>query len=244
MTLYLDIGNTAMKWRWRRGDACLQGDAVHHRDWEALARVLAEPLAEAQRVEVASVAGRDADRELDAALTALSRVAPRFYYSVAMDAGVTNAYEEPARLGVDRWLAVIDAWHRYGEGIIVDCGSALTLDGVDRLGRHLGGYIVPGLMMMERSLISGTGSVRVTSATEVESIVPGCSTTSGVRNGILRMTVAFITDAVVALRGGLSDTCPVLLTGGDAPRVAPHLQMNVVLAPDLVLDGLERVTAN
>jgi type III pantothenate kinase len=244
MTLYLDIGNTAMKWRWRKDDVCLQGDAVHHRDWKALASILAEPLAEARQVEVASVAGREADRELGAALTSVSKAAPRFYYSVATDAGVINAYDEPARLGVDRWLAVIEAWHRYGEGIIVDCGSALTLDGVDHRGRHLGGYIVPGLMMMERSLVSGTGSVRIANAGDIDTLDPGCSTTTGVRNGILRMTVAFITDAVVALRGGLSDTCPVLLTGGDAARVAPHLQMNVVLAPDLVLDGLERVTAN
>jgi type III pantothenate kinase len=244
MTLYLDIGNTAMKWRWRRGGECLQGDAVHRRDWPALAEILAEPLARAQRVEVASVAGREADIALEQALRSAASAPPRFYYSRTTDAGVHNAYEEPERLGVDRWLAVIEAWHRYGEGIIVDCGSALTLDAVDRDGRHLGGYIVPGLMMMERSLISGTGSVRLAADIMPASLEPGCSTTAGVRNGILRMTVAFITDAVVALRGGLSDTCPVLLTGGDAARVAAHLPMNSVLAPDLVLDGLERVTAN
>ena len=75
-----------------------------------------------------------------------------------------------------------------------------------------------------------------------DSLTPGRSTSEGVRHGVLRMTVSFITDALVALREGLPDTAPVLLTGGDAARVAQLLSFPVILAPDLVLDGLARVT--
>ncbi len=242
--LYLDIGNTAMKWRYYEDGAVLQGDAVHRRDWSCLQQIEAIDWPALERIEVASVAGREADPLLAAAIESLGEVRPRFYYSCASDAGIVNAYSEPQRLGVDRWLAVIEAWHRYGAAIIVDCGSALTLDAVTAEGRHLGGYIVPGLAMLERSLIQGTGSVRVDDASAEDSLRPGCSTSEGVKNGIMRMTVAFITDAVVALRQGLPDTAPVLLTGGDAARVARVLPIATELAPDLVLDGLERVTAN
>lgn len=243
MRLLLDIGNTAMKWRCRDGDQVQQGDAVHGRDWLQLVRSEAIPWSEVSRIDVASVAGRDADQQLARAIASRTPVTPAFYYSCAADCGVRNAYQEPARLGVDRWLAVIEAWHRYGPAIIVDFGSALTLDAVDSAGLHRGGYIVPGLGMLERSLIQGTGSVRVSAEPAPDSLAPGCSTSEGVRHGILRMTVAFVTDAVVALREGLPDTAPVLLTGGDAARVAALLPWRAELAPDLVLDGLERVTA-
>ncbi len=243
--LFLDIGNTALKWRYYADSVVCQGDAVHRRDWSCLQQIEAIDWPRLDRIEVASVAGREADPVLAAAIASLGGQAkPRFYYSCASDAGIVNAYSEPHRLGVDRWLAVIEAWHRYGAAIIVDCGSALTLDAVNEAGEHLGGYIVPGLAMLERSLIQGTGSVRVDDGFVEDSLVPGRSTSEGVRNGIMSMTVAFITDAVVALRQGLPDTAPVLLTGGDAVRVARVLPIVTELAPDLVLDGLERVTAN
>lgn len=240
--LFIDVGNTALKWRWIDAGRIRQGDAVHHRDWESLPASLDVDWRRLSRIEVASVAGRDADLLLAAALRSVSSVEPCFYYSCAADAGVVNAYSEPGRLGVDRWLAVIEGWNRYGSALIVDCGSALTLDAVDSAGQHKGGYIVPGLGMLERSLIQGTGAVRLDVASMEDSLTPGRSTSEGVRHGVLRMTVSFITDALVALREGLPDTAPVLLTGGDAARVAQLLSFPVILAPDLVLDGLARVT--
>ena len=244
MILFLDIGNTAMKWRLYDGASMRQGDAVHRREWADLAAMTDIEWHRLGRIEVASVAGHQADAELQAQICSLARVRPRFYYSRASDAGVVNAYNSPERLGVDRWLAVIEAWHQHGAAIIVDCGSALTLDAVSASGHHLGGYIVPGLGMLERSLIQGTGSVRLDPGPAEDGLSPGRSTSEGVRNGIMRMTVAFITDAVVALQQGLPDTAPVLLTGGDAARVLRVLPIGAELAPDLVLDGLERVTAN
>ena len=241
--LFIDVGNTALKWRWIDAGVVRQGDTVHNRDWASLPGLMEVDWQKLGRIEVASVAGKEADSALAAALRTVSAIVPRFYYSKAADAGVVSAYSEPARLGVDRWLAVIEGWHRYGSALIVDCGSALTLDAVDQAGMHKGGYIVPGLGMLERSLVQGTGSVRIDVDTFADSVAPGKSTSEGVRHGVLRMTVAFITDAVVALREGLPDTAPVLLTGGDAARVARLLAFPAILAPDLVLDGLARVTA-
>ncbi|MBA3980553.1 MAG: type III pantothenate kinase [Alcanivorax sp.] len=248
MKLFLDIGNTAMKWRAYVEEGGVpvrrEGGRAHQRDWERLARELAalceQPVT---RLEVASVAGRESDAVLARALSAALGCTPRFYYSPAADSGVTNAYAEPARLGVDRWLAVVEAWHRDGASIIVDCGSALTVDAVDASGQHLGGYIVPGLGMLRDSLSRGTAQVRVTDTVGV-SLAPGRSTSEGVENGVLRMSVAFIADVVVELRQVLHDTCSVYLTGGDAPVVQPLLPFQVPCDPDLVLDGLERVTGN
>lgn len=248
MRLYLDIGNTAMKWRAypeAGGPAAvrLEGGRAHQRDWVRLAEELAAQCAErVTQLEVASVAGRESDILLGEALDKALGCRPRFYYSPASDYGVTNAYAEPARLGVDRWLAVVEAWHRDGAAIIIDCGSALTVDAVDAAGAHLGGYIVPGLGMLRESLFRGTAQVRVTEAVNT-GVGLGRSTSEGVEHGVLRMSVAFVADVVVELRKTLNDTCSVYLTGGDARVLQPLLPFQVPCDPDLVLDGLERVTA-
>ena len=245
MRLFLDIGNTAMKWRLNLPDGGRrQGGHAHQRDWWGLAAELAQCCAQQppELLWVGSVAGREADVELAQALQAVLGVAPRFYYSPAADLGLRNAYADPARLGVDRWLAVVEAWHRQGAAIIVDCGSALTIDAVDAGGTHLGGYIVPGLTMLRTSLFRGTAQVRVTDQLTA-SLAPGRSTSAGVENGVLRMSVAFITDVVVELRKTLTDTCPVFMTGGDAAVLQPHLPFATLADADIVLDGLERVVA-
>lgn len=243
MKLFVDVGNTFMKWRMREGDRVRQGSRAHERDWPALARELSSVATEVPReIHIASVAGPEGDRLLRERLTERFGREPAFYYSEAQACGVRNAYSQARRLGVDRWLAVIEAWHRHGEAIVIDCGSAVTVDAVAGA-RHLGGYIVPGLAMLRGGLLQNTADVHV-SAVRTPSLAPGSSTTEGVENGILLMSVAFITRAVVELRRSLPDTCSVLLTGGDAPALMPWLDEAPVHVPDLVLDGLERrVTA-
>ena len=243
MQLFLDIGNTALKWRWRHGEAILQGGCAHHRDWTAQLAALAAAIPSVpQAIAVASVAGREADEYLRLALREAFGCTPQFYYSPSSDAGVRNAYLQPERLGVDRWLAMVEAWHRSGASIIIDCGSALTLDLVGADGVHAGGYIVPGLRMLENSLVSGTGSISLDHAGE-RAMDAGKFTVSCVQNGVLRMSVSFITDAVVALRNSVQDTCSIFITGGDANTLLPYLDFAVLFSPDLVLDGLERVCA-
>lgn len=242
MTLVLDIGNTALKWRVHHEHGNTQGDCLHGRCWRDVVEGLHAEWGEfVDRIWVASVAGRAADEEVAGLLEATFGLVPDFYYSRGRDQGITNAYAEPRRLGVDRWLAMLEAWHRVGDAVIVDCGSALTLDAVDGSGAHQGGYIVPGLGMLRESLAAGTAEVQVGDEDPARALAPGRNTAEGVRHGILRMTVAFIRDGVVELRRGLADTCRVFLTGGDAHHIAPLLDLEVELAPELVLDGLERV---
>lgn len=243
MHLYIDIGNTALKWRARDAQQVVAGGGAHRRDWADQIKAISGRLPRTPfAVTVASVAGRTVDESIAGLMQDTFGVLPAFYYSPAADAGVTNSYAEPARLGVDRWLAIVEAWHRAGAAIVIDCGSALTIDAVNREGVHCGGFIVPGLNMLQSSLVSGTGAIRVDAAGE-DSLRPGVSTSECVRHGILRMSVAFITDAVVALQEVVHDTCPVFITGGDARVLLPFLHANVQAVPDLVLDGLERVAA-
>ena len=98
--------------------------------------------------------------------------------------GVRNAYDEPGKLGVDRWLAIVGAVARYGIPVVVwDLGTASTLDAVDTSGRHLGGMIYPGPATMAASLTRDTRLI-VPPDLEGASTDPGQSTSSCIQNGV------------------------------------------------------------
>ena len=136
---------------------------------------------------------------------------------------------------------MLECWHRFGAGIIIDCGSALTIDAIDEEGRFLGGYIVPGLGMLRNALLRDTADVHMEQSRAGLGL--GHSTGECVHNGLLRMSVAFVTDVVAQLRTELQDGCCVLVTGGGAPELLTFFPFEFQHLPDLVLDGLERVAA-
>lgn len=241
MKLFVDVGNTALKWRRREGDQVVQGGRAHGRDWPTALNEPLGPGAELNDIWIASVAGAEADERIAGLVREQTGRTPRFYYSQEHDFGVRSCYPEPRRLGVDRWVALVECWHRFGAGIIIDCGSALTIDAVDGEGAFLGGYIVPGLGMLRNALLRDTADVHVERASPQLGL--GRSTGECVHNGLLRMSVAFVTDVVVELRQRLPDTCKVLVTGGDAEELSSAFSFEFLHLPDLVLDGLERVAA-
>jgi type III pantothenate kinase len=234
--LEFDLGNTAAKWRLLRESSVVASGRVN--ELAALDIPMDEPVA---KVRVASVAGEERERELTRWCAEHLGVAPKFARSSSLCAGVSNAYEEPERLGVDRWLAVIAAFHRHPEGaLVVDAGTALTIDLVDARGEHLGGYILPGLNLMQQSLRQDTARIRYTEA-HAPDLKPGKSTAEAVANGAALAAAASVAAARVQARERLGDNCAALLTGGDAPllmRLLGEKAGDFAYSPDLVLDGL------
>ena len=89
-------------------------------------------------------------------------IAPEFARTARFAAGVTCGYEDPSRLGVDRWLAMLAARQLSNRPFIVfGLGTAGTADFVDGDGVHKGGFIVPGLRLMTEALFAGTADVHV-----------------------------------------------------------------------------------
>ena len=163
-----------------------------------------------------------------------------FARSQAWAAGVRNAYAEPERLGVDRWLAMLAGFAEVGGAVcVLDCGSAITADLVDADGDHRGGYIVPGLAMMRASLLAETDRVRFGAAVTGTGGAPGHNTAEAVGGGTLLAAAGFL----AAARARFARDCPgatVLLTGGDAQTIAACVDFPLQLRPQLVLDGLCR----
>ena len=146
--------------------------------------------------------------------------------------GVRCGYPDFDKLGIDRWLAMVSAFSQFKRSlIVVDLGSAVTLDVVRKDGQHLGGYILPGLSLMRQSLHRGTAQVRVRDHMH-DTIEPGEDTSAAVNRGSLF--------AVVASIEKLAHVHPskLIITGGDASLVRGLLNVNSHHEPHLVLDGL------
>ena len=155
--------------------------------------------------------------------------------------GVTNGYRQPRKLGVDRWVAMIGARHEFRSPLlVVDAGTATTIDVLDGGGRHLGGQILPGLDLMQASLSDSTSGIPPTSARRD----PGAgldwfgrSTAEAVRSGALAAACGAIECAERRLRdNGLR--AKIVLTGGDASRILKQLNVKAIHRPHLVLEGL------
>jgi type III pantothenate kinase len=150
--------------------------------------------------------------------------------------GVINAYQQPEKLGVDRWLALIAVWQKYHRpACIVDCGTAITVDLIDAEGCHQGGLISPGLTLMKKALGRGTEALRF-SEPLVALISPPLSLSDNTQDAIYNGT---LTAAVGLIEHVLNkQSVHLILTGGDAELIANQLEVKCTLDQDLILQGL------
>lgn len=239
MILEMDCGNTLLKWR-LLGDA---GEVVLKGSADACESVLhALEMANKQIAFVRLVSVRS-DEETAQLVSELS-AALSLDVSVARSepglAGVINGYLEPERLGVDRWLALVAGYQLAPEGcLVLDLGTAITSDFVSADGRHLGGFICPGLGLMREQLQGRTRRIRyqATPLSVDDMNEPGKLTADAVERGCAQMLRAFVVDQLRLAQQLLGVKMQVFLTGGDAYLVS-DLCPNAKHVDDLVFRGL------
>jgi type III pantothenate kinase len=239
--LELDLGNTRGKWRIVAGADVVDRGAGEVAVWSG--GDFPASWRDVSRVRIGSVLGETAEQALLTALSALG-VSVAFARSSAECAGVRNAYVEPQKLGVDRWLAMLAAHREFRRAVlVVDVGSALTLDLVDAAGLHRGGYIIPGARLMADALLQSTDRVRFAASDAPRSIALGVNTGDCVFNGINLALVGAVQLGFEQAQAALGDVL-LVLAGGDAGVVEASSSRlfvegdNFHRRPDLVLDGL------
>lgn len=149
---------------------------------------------------------------------------------------------EPHKVGIDRLAAAAAAGllRRPGRGaIIVDCGTAATVDLVSATGGFLGGAILPGPTLMARALAEGTSRLPAVAALEQESppVMPGRSTQEAIAAGIGWGIRGAIGRLVEEARASLGAEADVILTGGWRGAVRDALP-GAIEMPELVLAGI------
>lgn len=238
MRLLLDLGNTRLKWAAVSGDAWLAHGAV---DWSVdVSAALAEPwraLSRPRSVVSASVVAAAREQQIAEHLRQLGWPEPRWLRTPAFACGVRNAYAQPQRLGVDRFLAMVDARARArSAAMLIGVGTALTLDALTGDGIHLGGLIAPGPLLMQRSLLAETAQVRPQQTGRLGGLAD--NTADAVVSGCWGACAGLVERFVREHRGVLGGAPRVLLSGGDAPTLQPLLDFPSVIVVDAVLHGL------
>jgi type III pantothenate kinase len=233
MKLLLDIGNTRIKWGLAESSGLIHSGVLAH-DGNPAAALAALQIEMPSQIWVAHVTGPEHETALGGALQQRFGCSPQFARSVPMWRGLRNAYAEPHRLGIDRWLAMIAAWSEAPSAVcVVDAGTALTIDCVDEQGQHLGGVICAGLTTQQRATLGHTRfETRQVSAEYRAGL--GRDTEACVREGAMLACLGAI-DRGAAVIGARARH---LMTGGDARILRPHLQQPWDHRPNLVLEGL------
>ncbi|MDA7826146.1 type III pantothenate kinase [Porticoccaceae bacterium] len=233
MILVIDAGNSRIKWRLTdRHQIVAEGGQLTPRALEDEIFSLSD-MQPPSEIRIASVAG---DKVVDWLYQQLRKQfdGPIRLAQVASTLGeLSCAYEDPKSLGIDRWLAIAAAYNQYNEPLLViDAGSAITMDIIGPGGQHVGGYIAPGLTLMHDALWKNTSDVRVVGSGSEELWLPGKNTQQAVNRGCLLAAVSTIESLAAQF------PVRIVITGGDAKILIQAMSLSANNHANLVLDGL------
>jgi type III pantothenate kinase len=247
--LLIDLGNSRLKWAWSSTPDQFEAIAYDRKEpnfSEFFAAI--GNLSEAMEVWLSSVAGT-AGEQLTAAFLERGVSAIQTATSHRHLAGVENAYAEPARLGVDRFLGLIGVAQRYRQRdvLIAMAGTALTIDFLDHHGVHQGGVIAPGPSLMLQSLQHNTARLGVDVALTDQRPDFARDTSTAMRLGVIRACCGAIEQQLQLAKRMVGRDVQLILSGGAAPMLISELQLmlpmqsnlaGIELVPALVLHGL------
>ncbi len=242
--LAIDVGNTRLKWALYAAPA--PGAALLAQGVEFLENI--EKLGEGEwaglpppdRVLGCIVAGDAVKRRVQEQME-LWDVSANWVIASAAEAGVTNGYDHPTRLGPDRWVAMIGARHRMLSAgpsrpmVVVMVGTAVTVEAIDAQGRFLGGLILPGHGIMLRALESGTAGLHVPTG-DVRAFPT--NTSDALTSGGTYAIAGAVECMVRNVRQHCGEEPLCIMTGGAGWKMAPSLSVQFELVESLIFDGL------
>ncbi len=243
MIIAIDAGNTRIKWGVHDGSGWIDNGVLATSDAVLLSEAADEWPGDA-RVVLCNVAGPAVGQTIAQLLTNRPTLLTVLHASEAT-CGVRNRYERPGQLGADRWAALIGARGQTSDACLVVCaGTATTIDLLDANGDFRGGVILPGFDLMRIALAQNTaqlplgglggsygqdeGKFRSEARNTLDAIFSGC----------LHAQSGAIERMFASIAGEPGAGC--LLTGGNAARLVPHLNIPCQQTEHLILDGLVR----
>lgn len=242
--LAIDVGNTRLKWALYQAAhphaALLDHGAEFLEHIDKLAEGAWASLQAPQRMLGCIVAGDAVKRRVQEQMD-IWDVSPQWVVASVAEAGLTNGYDFPTRLGADRWVAMIGAWHRsLAQGparpmVVVMVGTAVTVEAIDATGRFLGGLILPGHGIMLRALESGTAGLHVPTG-EVREFPT--NTSDALTSGGTYAIAGAVERMVQHVRAHCGAEPRCIMTGGAGWKMAPSMSVPFELVDNLIFDGL------
>ncbi len=242
--LLMDVGNTRIKWGVSDdGEIRRTGHISQERIRDGGLQVLTTRIPRrVDEVFVSNVAGTTLATRLSGVVGAHCQRDVRFARSARSGWGVTSSYTQPRRMGADRWVAMVGAWAEIQAAcLVVDAGTATTIDAIDARGQHLGGQIIPGIATMASALTSATSDIPTVRPAPGRGAADlgmfGRNTAAAVREGAQNAVAGAIDRALRTLHSNAYQPA-VILTGGDSSRILNALCETPLHRPHLVLQGL------
>lgn len=156
--------------------------------------------------------------------------------------GLRIAYRDPARLGVDRYVAMLGLWLAGAAPfVLASAGTALVVDAVDADGRHLGGLIAPSPAAMQAAVLDTTARVRIERAGAIADF--GRSTEDGLASGAWHAAAALVERAAASAERAFGASPQLVLSGGDADTLATLVRAPHRRVDDAALRGLAAYAA-
>ncbi len=247
--LAIDVGNTRLKWALYDSPSP-QAKMLSHgvqflENIETLAEGDWRDLPPPRFVLGCVVAGDAVKRRVEEQMEHWD-VSPQWVVSSASEAGLINGYDHPARLGSDRWVAMIGAWQRMrcravsSPCVLVMVGTAVTVEAIDAQGHFLGGIILPGHGIMLRALESGTAGLHVPTG-EVKDFPT--NTSDALTSGGTFAIAGAVQRMVDNLRRHSGQEPVCIMTGGAGWKMAPAMTVSFELEESLIFDGLLAIAA-
>ena len=247
--LAIDVGNTRLKWALyqqpRPGAALIAQGAEFLEHIERLAEGPWAELPSPQRMLGCVVAGEAPRRRVEEQME-LWDVAAQWVVASPSEAGLVNGYDHPVRLGADRWVAMVGAWHHLlAQGpprplVVVMVGTAVTVEAISAEGEFLGGLILPGHGIMLRALESGTAGLRVPTG-EVRAFPT--NTSDALTSGGTYAIAGAVERMVQHVRAHCQAEPLCYMTGGAGWKMAPSMSVQCELIDSLIFDGLREIAA-
>ena len=218
--IYIDIGNSAVKWRTLESD-------VYSKNVDEF---LISTLPQADSAWVSAVANLDIVDDIKGLFEEFHLVDSQKKCN-----NLVVAYDDPSRFGSDRFLAMLGAMNQFSKKplLVIDIGSAMTFDVIDGDVIHQGGLIMPGLGVLRKSFSKFETSDVSTSADSLVS-----NTTDAWKNGTQAMLISSINDQIENFNDMFSNGI-VTICGGLVDEIKNELPESVQIFDNLVLDGLE-----
>ena len=218
--LFVDIGNSAVKWCSHDSEIFIQGVDLFS----------SKLLPKAESVWVSAVAHLNIVEEIKTKFTSVNLVKPSKQHGK-----LTLSYDDPSKFGVDRFLAMLGALERFPESplLVIDAGSAVTFDVIDSHGMHQGGLIMPGIKALRESFAKFSTNDLSLKTSELKN-----STKEAWQSGTHAMLVSAINSQIQNFELQYPDGV-VTICGGIVNEILIELPLPVKFFDNLVLDGLE-----
>ena len=231
----IDSGNTHVKWGLHDGSDWLEQGVLAQDESILLLAQEWKRLPRPHDIIISNVSSTETKKKLSKLLS-FWKVEPKWITSLSYQCGVRNYYADPSLLGSDRWAALIAAWNWQQKGcLVVDVGTAMTVDVLSDTGEFLGGIIVPGFELMRRAL---TTNITTLQNQEGEFSDFPNNTANAIHSGTVHALVGTVKRMSELFSITLGHIPKCIISGGASQQLMSELNMDASVIDNLVLEGL------